>query len=58
MTTAAWAFLATAWTLIIAAAGYCFFRLLTSPQQLDRLEEEPDEDVTPSASSAGTGSSS
>ncbi len=45
MTTAAWIFLATAWSLILLSTSYCFFRLLTSSQQLDRLDEEPDEDI-------------
>lgn len=43
MTAAAWFFLAITWSLIIAITGYCFFRLLTSKQQLHPLEDEPEE---------------
>lgn len=41
MTTQAWIFLAVAWSVILAATGYCFTRLLTSERQFDAPEEEP-----------------
>ncbi len=39
MSGSAWVFLLTAWTLICVFATYCFTKLLTSKQQLDRDEE-------------------
>ncbi|MGE3806924.1 MAG: hypothetical protein AB7K24_19845 [Gemmataceae bacterium] len=35
MTAAAWTFMIVVWTLIISQTGYCFYKLLSSPKQLD-----------------------
>lgn len=41
MTTAAWIFLGTTWTIILVITGYCFTKLLTSERQFDREAEGP-----------------
>lgn len=40
MTTAAWIFLGTTWTIIILATGYCFTKLLTSDRQFEPEDSE------------------
>lgn len=35
MTTLAWIFMLSAWTIILIATLYCFYRLLTSERQFD-----------------------
>ena len=44
MTTSAWVFMISIWTLIILSTLYCFAKLLSSDQQLDSdVGQEPDQ---------------
>lgn len=60
MTTSAWIFLATAWTVIISMTLYCFARLLSAQplahsdavEEAERREQEQ-EDHPPPPPSAG-----
>ncbi len=36
----AWLFLGIAWAIIMGMTGYCFYKLLTSKQQLGSGDEE------------------
>lgn len=39
MTTPAWIFMLSVWSLVIAAVGFSFFKLLTSKRQFDDHDE-------------------
>jgi heme/copper-type cytochrome/quinol oxidase subunit 2 len=39
MTPTAWVFMIAVWTIIIVTTVYCFYKLVTSDQQLEHHEE-------------------
>jgi hypothetical protein len=41
MTTSAWLFMLVVWAVIVGFTAYCFYRLLTSEQQLGTDGDEP-----------------
>ena len=47
MTTSAWVFMISVWSIIIGSTLYCFMKLLSSDRQLDtEVGQEPDQNTS------------